>query len=349
MTIEANYSMQRFIAPQGAEEKYVHALERIRHTSPGIKGESLMSALIKYMQQDPSDVYMSNEAREAILQRNFLTLTLPALPSSVALSTLRSCDSHLQTLVHCSLGHSGLKFSNLVLGEHSSFLRTSPEYKLGDSSEDNFDKNPVHRLLAIKAVFEKYLKNPYRRYSDSPELAWVHADYYRVKEDFSSLLMLQGLVGLSPQRISTPPKSDLTTPRSAAEEAEELRQKDHSPENGAARRAFIQSHFQKALSSQSPPRAAEASLITAPQTESPEELIPRHESSPPPVESTAPETQVRAPEELTSKPSVDVRTPRRAARPLLVVTPAAARAIAAASKRDVTVSPDGKIVCTIRK
>ncbi|MCX6990308.1 MAG: hypothetical protein NTX49_04510 [Chlamydiae bacterium] len=350
MTIETNYSMQRFIGPQGPEEKYVDALERIRSITPGIKGEGLMSAFIKYMEKDPSDVYMSNEARESILQRNFLTLALPSLPASVAVETLRSCDTHLETLVFASEGHPGLKFSKLVLLEYSYFLQTSPEYKLGDSSEDNFDKNPVHRLLAIKAVFEKYLKNPHRRYSDNPELARVHADYYKVKEDFSSLLMLQGLVGLSPQRIPTPPKSDLTTPRCAAEEAEELRKKDHSPENGAARRAFIQSHFQKALSSQSPPRAAETPSLTVPQTESPEELTAGATSSPPPIEATVPETPVRAPEELTPKPSVDVTTPPRGpTRPRLVVTPAAARAMAAASKRAVTVAPDGKITCTIRK
>ena len=348
MTIETNYSMQKFIGPQGPEQKYVHALERIRHATPGIKGDRLMSALVEYMQQDPSDVYMSNKARETILQRNFLTLALPSLPASVAVETLQSCDTHLETLVFASEGDPGLKFSKLVLLEYSYFLRTSPEYKHGDSSEDNFDKNPVHRLLAIKAVFEKYLKNPHRRYSDSPELARVHADYYRVKEDFSSLLMLQGLVGLSPERISTPPKSDLTTPRCAAEEAEELRQKDNSPENGAARRAFIQSHFQKALSSQSPPPPAEAPSLTVPQTESPEELTAGAGSSPPPMASPAPETRVRAPEELTPKPSVDVSTPPRGpTRPLVVVTPAAARAMAAASKRAITVEPNGKITCTI--
>ena len=334
MTITTNYSMEKFIGRREPEQKYVHALQRIRSLKPGITSEDTMTALIKYMEEDPSDVYMSNKAREAILQRHFLTLALPSIPSSIAVSTLQSCDVHLETLLYTSRGHYGDKFSNLVLGEYSYLLPPRADHKLDDSTEKKFDKSPLHRLLAIKVVFEKHLKTPCAEYAGNSELAKVHAEYSRVKENFSQLLGLHGLEGLSPERSPTPQKSDLDTTKSIAQQAETLRKKSDSPDRGSAIRAFIQHH----LDSKSPSQTEESSYKGSPEVvESPEDAIRHLESSPPRIE-----TRISSPAQSTPKPTINVST-------RLVATPAPAMAWPADTKRVVSNRGDGKITCTIRK
>jgi hypothetical protein len=349
MTIESNYSMQRYILDQGPEQKYRRALEILRDDNPGITSQALFSLVCMYIKIDPSDVYMSNEAREAFLGRTFVELTLPIIPSRSAVSILQSCDIHLESLVFTSFGYPAGKFSSLVLPEYSKILSPTPIYKLGDSTEENFNKSPVGRLLAIKAVFEKYLRNPRITSPGWKELSGVHADYDRVKKQFSQLLELQGLGGLSPQRSITPPTSPFPSPPSLGDEVRILLAGDSSPERIAERRALIQSRV-AARFTRSPPSEAEAAFQTAAAAESFEKLIPPTVSSTLPAETTVPATPVSSPVEKTTKPTVEVVTrPRVLRRTQLVVTGTAARALEAATNRSVRLAADGKIICTIRK
>jgi hypothetical protein len=343
MAIEANYSMQTYIGRKDPEQKYVEELMRIRHDKPGITSQDLFSAFCKYMETDPSDVYMSNEARELFLERNFIALTFPA-PSAV--SILRSCDTHLETLVFTSFGYAGGKFSSLVLREYSQIRSTSPEYKLADSTEENFDKSPAGRLLAIKAVFDKYLRNPRTTSPGWKELSGPHADYDRLKKQISQILLLHGLGGLSPQRLITTPTSPYASLQASGDELRTLLAADNSPQ----RRELIQRRFAELITSRSPPREAETAFQTAAVPQSSEKLIPAIGSSTLPVETTVPENRLSSPVEVTTKPTIEVVTPPRGPRrSQLVVTGTAARALAAATRRAVTIAPDGKITCTIRK
>ena len=341
MAIKATSSMGMYILPRDPEKKYVRALEIIKHDHPGITSQTLLDLFCTYMKTEPSDVFMSNEAREAFLERTFFGLTFPMIPTGSAVSMLRSCDIHLESLVFTSFGYTGHKFSSLVLGQYAQILPSIPGYEPGYSTQANFDKSPAGRLLAIKLVFEQYLRNPSPTFQRSNPSSRVHADYDKVKQQFSLLLRLQGLGELSPERSLTPPTLPFPGPTSLGNEVRALLAGGSSPESRDERRALIQRRFEELITSRSPPREAEAAFQTAPVAESPEKLISPTGSSTPPVETTAPETLVRSPANETT-----VEVLRDPPRPRVVVSPAVATALQG-SQRAVQVTATGNIRCTI--